>query len=428
MEKWKIEQQRREAELQKKLGSRVMISLEEARSIILGLAEERFKNSSAEEVPLDRAGGRVLDHDLVSSENVPSFSHALLDGYALRAVETKGASPSSPAHFAVIATVPAGEEYPGEVKSQSAVRILTGAPVPQGVDAVIREEEVGRDGDNIFISRPLRGGEGIAPRGEEIRVGETILEGGETLSAFHLGLLAFLGIDPVKVIRRPRVGIFCTGSELVPVRSKKGTGQIRVSNFHTLAELIRSTGGVPIDLGIAPDNLEEICSKVQEAEDIEVDLLLSTGGAASGDYDLLLEAMEKTGFQYLFWKVAFRPGAPAAAGLKNNLLWIGLSGNPTGAAVMTLLTAVPFTGILSGRGDPLQKHKAILTRPLISKKGMRSFWWGYCQLRAGKLFVDFFGGQECSMVKSYLNSNCLIEIPPGEVSWEEGSTADIWVF
>lgn len=395
---------------------KVMVPLEEAREILLS----KVRALESERVSLIEAMGRVLAQPVIAEEPVPSFDRSPLDGYAVRTSDVAGASQEHPVTLRVIEEVPAGYIATQPLVSGTAIKVLTGAPLPEGADGVIRYEETHFTPMEVTISRPMIPGEGIAPRGEEIQLGETVLSGGTVLGSPHIGLLASLGIRSVRVFRRPKVGLFSTGDELWDGAGELPPGKIRPTNLYTLAALIWEAGGEAVLLGTTRDRREDVAATFQKAVSAGVDMVLSTGGVSAGDYDVVKDAMADGGAENLFWKVALRPGAPVATAQLDGRLLIGLSGNPAGAIMIFLLLVAPVIAALGGKQWSLRRSTAFLAHPVQKRKGLRGFWWARVEQVDGRLAVTLLGEQKCGVMRSYLASNCLVELPAGSHDWSEG--------
>ena len=246
------------------------------------------------------------------------------------------------------------------------------------------------------------------------------------LTAAHLGILATLGYDPVPVYARPKIGIFATGDELVEAAGERKQGQIRVSNIYTLAEIIRQAGGFPVNLGLVRDRVTEVIAVYEKAHRLQLPLVISTGGTASGAYDFVKEAMEKCGALRLFNKVAIRPGAPVVAAAKEGQLLFGLSGNPGGAAVAMFLLIFPLIARLSGSHKRLERSLGRITKPLTARGEVRRFIWAASDEQGGQIFVTPFENQFCGTIKNHAQSNCLIEVPAGKVEIAANDPVNIW--
>ncbi|NLM51579.1 MAG: molybdopterin molybdotransferase MoeA [Firmicutes bacterium] len=404
----------------------LMVTLEDAgEQLFLYTKKLKAAYTAVEEVPLWEAGGRVIAEEVVAKENIPSFNRSLVDGFALRSADTKAALPAT---FTVIDTVAAGAPTAKEVLPQTAIKIFTGAPLPKGCDCVIKREEVKENqaGTTITIDRSVETGEGVSYKGEDIAVGEKLIPCGSLLEPSHLAILATLGYATVKVYGRPKIGIFSTGNELCPVEAKPAPGQLRVSNLYSLAGIVRQAGGIPVSLGLVQDKASAVVQIYEQAQKLNLPLVLSTGGTASGDYDVVKAAMDNFAATRLFNKVAIRPGAPVVAAVTDKQLLLGLSGNPAGAVVAMLLLVYPLIAYLSGTGKTLETCQARLTASISRKGGLRSFFWAKYFTEGGQIFCTPQPKQFCGAVKTYQESNCFLELPPGPVDLAPGSLVTIW--
>ncbi|NLP37100.1 MAG: molybdopterin molybdotransferase MoeA [Firmicutes bacterium] len=404
----------------------LMVTLEEAGEQLWQIAEKlKQAYTAVEEVPLWEAGGRIIAEEVVAADNVPPFNRSLVDGFALRSADTKTGTPAT---FTVIDTVAAGVTTAKEVLPFTACKIFTGAPLPPGCDCVIKREEVKENlaGTSITINRCVKAGEGVSFQGEDIAAGENLISCGSLLQPSHLAILATLGYAAVKVYAQPKIGIFSTGNELCPVETKPAPGQLRASNLYSLAGIVRQAGGIPVSLGLAKDEVSAVIQSYQQAQKLNLPLVLSTGGTASGDYDVVKAAMDSFAATRLFNKVAIRPGAPVVAAVTEKQLLLGLSGNPSGAAVAMLLLVYPLIAHLAGTRKSLDTCQARLTTSISRKGGLRSFLWAKYFSAGGQLFVTPQANQFCGAVKTYQNSNCFLELPPGPVELKPESLVTIW--
>lgn len=408
-----------------------MISLEKAKKILDDFSQEALMASQkVESVPLWEAGGRILAADITAGEDAPAFSRSHVDGYALISTDTCEASPENPVTLKIIDTIAAGSYSTKKLLPGTAMKILTGAPLPLEADCIIKKEETGEvavdSNPAVIIKRPVIAGENISRKGEDISAGDFLFSRGTTISSVHMEILATLGIDPVSVFARPRIGVFSTGNELVDVQKQLQFGQLRASNLYTLAEIVRQAGGVPVNLGVARDKVDNVLQIYEKAYQLKLPIVVSTGGTASGDFDVIKEAMEHTASVRLFNKVAMRPGAPFVASVRDSQLLIGLSGNPGGAIVAMLMIIYPIISRLAGASKHLLPGRGKLTAPIIRKGGLRGFFWGRYDEKGGLLYVTPFQNQFCGAIETHLNSNCLIEIPAGKVNLTENDCVDFW--
>ena len=308
----------------------------------------------SEDVPLMRALGRVLARDVVSPVSLPPWNNASMDGYAVRA-EDVAAAGSREVRLRVIETIAAGTRGTRRVGAGEAARIMTGAPVPDGADSVIRVEDTkSAPGSDIVTIRDDRdAGRNVRPRGEDVAAGAVVLAAGTPIGAAHAGVLASVGCASPTVHRRPRVAILATGDELVPLErfAEVRTGdRIVSSNSYSLQAAVLAAGGEPVPLGIAPDDPGALARCLREADGC--DLVLTSGGVSVGDFDYTRDVVSALGGELSLWRVTMRPGAPLAYGRLFGVPWLGLPGNPVSALVTFELFARPLLRMLAGHRRP----------------------------------------------------------------------------
>lgn len=316
-----------------------MISIDEALNSILSEAVKL----SAEKVPLMSALGRVLAEDIKALDSLPPFDKSAMDGYALCAEDTE-----EKLQFAVCGTIPAGSCFAGEIMQGQAIKIMTGAPLPRGTNAVIQIEKVTVKNDVLSLEEKIKPGLNVLQKGEEIKAGETALYAGTVVRPTEIGMLASLGYDEVLVYRKPKVALLITGDELVPITEKPSAGKIRNSNEYSLMALVDNAGAEFISWGIIPDKLPVLQERMRQALN-EADVILTTGGASVGDYDFVEDVLQEVGAEIKFGKVAIKPGKPLIFAVKGNKLFFGLPGNPM-AVINTFEQFVkPALHALTGR-------------------------------------------------------------------------------
>ncbi|WP_026606283.1 gephyrin-like molybdotransferase Glp [Methylocapsa acidiphila] len=319
------------------------ISVAEARARILaGVSPDR----PTELVPLARAYGRTLAEDLAATRTQPSKAVSAMDGYAVRAVDLA----VLPTKLRQIGESAAGHGFSGRLGAGETVRIFTGAPLPDGADAILMQEDAKAEDGVIEPLRNVGAGRFIRAKGLDFTAGETLLRRGTRLGPSEMALAAAMNHAEIKVARRPRVGILATGDELVAPGGAIGPDQIVASNSFAVAALVEAAGGEPIDLGIAADALAALEAKIQAARDAGADVLVTLGGASVGDHDLVRPALAKEGMEFGFWRIAMRPGKPLIHGRLGGMAILGLPGNPVSTIVAGLLFLSPLVRALSG--DP----------------------------------------------------------------------------
>jgi molybdopterin molybdotransferase len=300
-----------------------------------------------EQVPLDDALGRVLAADLKALRTQPPGDLSAMDGYAARAADVANV----PVQLRVIGEVAAGRPFKVAVGAGEAARIFTGGVMPAGADTVVVQEITERTGDAVTILKPVSKGRHIRRQGLDFRRGDTLFTAGRRLSARDLALLAGMNHPRLPLHRRPQVALFATGDELVPPGQEPGPGQIIYSNGFALAALARQEGATVLDLGLVRDELDATVAAVRAAREAAADILVTTGGASVGDYDLVPKALAAEGMDLSFWKVAMRPGRPLMHGRLGGMHVLGLPGNPVSAYVCAFLFLVPLIRRMSGRSD-----------------------------------------------------------------------------
>jgi len=391
-----------------------MISVDEARARIL----EHFHPLEPERVPILEALGRVLAEDIYSDIDIPPFANSAMDGYALRANDTEGASEESPALLRVVADLAAGYTTEVKVEPRTAIRIMTGAPLPEGADAVVRFEETseglrGSWGPTVEVYKEVSPRQNVRPAGEDIRRGELVLAEGTLLRPQEFGVLASLGRPEVEVIRRPRVAILATGDELVGIEEEIGPGQIRNSNEYSTAAQVMRYGGVPVRLGIARDRVEELKAKIEEGLAAKVDLFLTSAGVSVGEYDVVKEVLASEG-EMDFWQVNMKPGKPLAFGHIQGVPLIGLPGNPVSAMVSFEQFARPAILTMLGKRALEKPEVEVVVDEDITGGSRRGFVRGVVTKRGDAYHARPIGGPGGSgILTSMVRANALLIVPEG---------------
>jgi molybdopterin molybdotransferase len=302
---------------------------------------------SSETVPLADAYGRVLAADLSAQRTQPPVDVSAMDGYAVRAVDVK----TAPARLRLIGEVAAGHPFEGTVGAGEAARIFTGGVVPLGADTIVIQENTTRDGDVVMINQPSGAGRHIRRAGLDFSSGAVLLAKGRRLNDRDLALAAAMNHAALSVYRKPKLAVLATGDELVLPGAQPGVGEIVYSNGYATMALARREGCEVVDLGIAPDRLPETVAAIRRARDAQADILVTSGGASVGDYDLVQKALAAEGLNLSFWKVALRPGRPMMHGRLGPMHVLGLPGNPVSSYVCGVLFLVPLIRRLTGRAD-----------------------------------------------------------------------------
>jgi molybdopterin molybdotransferase len=328
-----------------------------------------------------------------------------MDGYALRSADA-GAG----AELAVIGTSAAGHGFRGVVGPGQCVRIFTGAPVPEGADAVlIQEDATVLEGGRIRVDESQAAGRNIRPKGLDFREGDVLLEAGRTMGMREVSLAAALGHGSIPVRERPRVAILATGDELVSPGEKPGPDQIVASNALGIAAFVAASGGEPHDLGIAVDTRPALADALARARDLSPDVLVTLGGASVGDHDLVQEALKTAGMELDFWKIAMRPGKPLMFGRLGGMRVLGLPGNPVSSLVCAVLFLAPLLSALLGEPPRDRTEAAILGADMAENDRRQDYVRARLSERSDGLPVATpFPRQDSSMLATFARSDCLI--------------------
>jgi molybdopterin molybdotransferase len=302
---------------------------------------------ATETIPLGDAYGRVLAGDLSALRTQPPVDVSAMDGYAVRAADVN----SAPARLRLIGEVAAGHPFEGTIGEKQAARIFTGGVVPTGADTIVIQENTTRDGDAVVVNQASGPGRHIRRAGLDFAAGAVLLGKGRRLNDRDLALAAAMNHASLSVHRKPRLAVLATGDELVMPGAQPGNGEIVYSNGFATMALARREGCEAIDLGIAPDRLPETIAAVRQARDAKADILVTSGGASVGDYDLVQQALAAEGLKLSFWKVALRPGRPMMHGRLGPMHVLGLPGNPVSSYVCGVLFLIPLIRRLTGRTD-----------------------------------------------------------------------------
>ena len=384
-----------------------MIAVDEALEILRAACPP----GNAEAVPLGEASGRILARPIVSDVDWPPFDTSAMDGYAVRAGELAADGASLSERPGLVA---AGDRPPAPLGRGEAVRVMTGAPIPEGTDAIVPVEEAVRENGRLATrdrSRP-RQGDHVRRRAESIAAGTTLVPAGERLSPAAVALAALGGADPVAVRRQPRIAIAVTGSELVPASARPGPGQLRDSNGPMLAALCAASGRSAATRPAVADEDGAVARLFREAGRSE-DVLITSGGVSAGDLDLLPDEAARAGFEILFHRVAMRPGRPAAFGRRGDTFWFGLPGNPVSASVVFHLFVRYALDCLEGVARPgAPRRRARLTRD-VALRGRRETYRD-ARLEAtedGGLAVEPLDSLGSHDLAAHTRANALIRIP-----------------
>jgi molybdopterin molybdotransferase len=410
-----------------------MISVEEAFSHIM----KHFAPLEETRVPLLESLGLVLAEDIISDMNVPPFNNSAMDGYAVMAEDVADATADRPVTLQVIDNVGAGHIARQLVERGKAIRIMTGAPLPLGADTVVRFEDTsegagmrgaGRDRPAVEILKAITRGENVRVAGEDIHAEETVLAKGTVVRPAEIGVLASLGKKEVVVHRRPRVAIIATGDELVAIEQAITPGKIRNSNEYSNSAAVIQAGGIPIQLGIARDNIEDLTAKIRAGLEANADLFLTSAGVSVGDYDIVKEVLSAEG-EMRFWQVKMKPGKPLAFGVlrgKKSVPILGLPGNPVSAMISFEVFARPAILTMLGKTKLARPTvRAVLQSTVKNNAERRNFIRVILAKRGEELIASETGEQGSGILTSLTRANGLLVVPEDVTLVREGETVDI---
>lgn len=388
---------------------RANISLEEAQSLLF----DHCPLMQRKNLGLRDTLGRVLGKDVKAGESIPPFARSAYDGYAFRAEDSNNATGANPITLEVLEEVPAGHVAKNKVVAGKAIKILTGAPIPAGANAVIKYEETELRDNLVAIFHPLQAGDNVIPAGEDVAQGEIIAAAGTVITPPLLGLMAALGIIVVPVYKLPRIALVSTGDELLDIHEPLLPGKIRNSNCYTLQAYLRSVGAKPVVIGTARDKAPEVASLLEQGLQT-ADMVITTGGVSVGDYDVVRKAVELIGAETLYWKIDIKPGSPTLAAVKDGKVILGLSGNPAAAMVIFQLLAIPYIKKMAGRVNYLNQQLEVVLRNGFRKASpIRRFLRGRLVFQDGLTCIDTTGKQANGVLRSLIGCDVLAEIPGG---------------
>lgn len=398
------------------LGALAMLSVTEARERILS----RFQPTAPETIRLTECANRMLAVDIFAAHDLPPFDNSSMDGFAIRSADSAAVTGGSSLTLSVVADIAAGSAPTATVGAGQAARIMTGAPMPAGADAVIAVEETDFNNraagqsapQQVTINRVVRVGENVRPRGMDLHAGDVVLKKGHNLRPQELGLLAMLGIGQVQVHKKPRIALLSTGDELLEVDEPLTTGKIHDANSYALGALIQSAGAEVFPLGIARDTRKSVEDLLQQAADAQVDLIISSAGVSVGAFDFVKEVIELNG-QLNFWKVNMRPGKPLAFGEYQSRPFIGLPGNPVSAFVGFEVFVRPVLEKLSGRLSGSRLTVKVRCGEEIESDGRESYLRATLHSEDGVPIAKLTGHQGSGNLLSLVQADALLIIPAG---------------
>lgn len=385
-----------------------MVGVEEARNIILKNTNEL----NYEIIEISSALNRVLSEDIYAAENIPPFNNSAMDGYAVVSSMLKGSSYKHPSTLRIIGNLPAGYTSENIINEDMAMKIMTGAPVPEGADAVVPIEFTKVEGNVVKISKEAIKWENIRFAGEDVKKGQLVISRGKVIRPAEIGMLAALNIDSVKVAKTPKISILATGDEIVNLGEELLPGKIRNINSYSLYAQVLKHGCNPMDLGIARDSREEIREKLEMGKDS--DILIISGGVSVGDYDHVKNVLNEMGMEEKFWRIAIKPGKPVLFGVMGNTLVFGLPGNPVSSMVAFEQFVLPAIYRMQGRKKKTWNEvNAILEGNIEKKSGLMYFLRGKTVLKNGRIYVKPTDSQSSGAFSSMVLADCLIVIPKG---------------
>ena len=373
------------------------------------------------EVPLEKCAGRIIAQDILASEDVPAFDRSPYDGYAFCALDSAGATPDNPAVLQVAGEIAAGEAAGMRVERGTAVKIMTGAPIPAGADAVVMYEKTDYTESKVSVKYEMTSGENIIYAGEDMKRGGKLAEQGTVIDPGLAGSLAAQAVFAPLVYRRPEIGVIVTGNEVVDGNGDIPAGKIRNTNRYILSAELERMGCIPVYYGISGDSVEEIAELINKSID-ECDAVLVTGGVSAGKYDLTPAAMEKADVNILVKNVKMKPGMACAYGVKNKKIVCGLSGNP--AACITNFYAVvkPAIRKLSGMKDYMLKETRVILTDFFPKKSrVTRILRGRADFSEGIVKMDIPCSQGNVVISSSISCNILAEVPAGSGPLKAGT-------
>jgi molybdopterin molybdotransferase len=379
--------------------------------------------TGAEQVPLEAALGRTLAADLAALRDQPPFDASAMDGYAVRAADLVPA----PATLRVIGESAAGHRFAGSIRPGEAVRIFTGAPLPDGADTILMQENADRDGDRVIARQSEPRGRFVREAGYDFRHGDALLRAGLRLGARHLALAAAMNHPALAVRRRPRVAFLATGDELVRPGQALGADQIVTSNNFAIAGIATEAGAEPIDLGIAADTPEALEQALARAQAAQADIFVTLGGASVGDHDLVQRVLQPKGLSLDFWKIAMRPGKPLMFGRLDHALFMGLPGNPVSAIVCAHLFLRPLIRKMLGdpRAGEAATETARLGRDLPQNDERQDYLRATLSLAGDARIATPFPRQDSGMVAMLAGADALVVREPHAPPVRAGETCRI---
>jgi len=371
------------------------------------------------------AEGRICNNDIVSDTNIPLYKNSAMDGYAVYCADTESATENTPVTLTIIDEIQAGGNIITEKLSPSnAIRIMTGAPVPDGADAVVMIEFTSEAKNSVKIYRPVKQHENIRFAGEDIKKGQTVLHDGDTIKSADIGMLASLNFPEIQVYRQPQIAVISTGDEIVDIGDQIKPGQIRNSNAYTLCSEIKKYKAIPNYLGITKDTRDDTRKKLESA--MNNDIIITSGGVSMGKYDFVREAIRDLGFNVQIETIRMKPGKPLVFAKKDEKLFFGLPGNPVSTMISFMQFVRPVLLKMMG-AEKIKKPviKAILDDEIRKKPDRKHFIRGFFTSTETGIHVSPTGPQGSGILRSMTKANCLIIIPEEISLIKKGSGVSI---
>src|SRR5712692_8869444 len=399
-----------------------MLSYDQARQKVIEVVGAGRRALECEVVTLNQAFGRVLAEPIVADRDYPPFDRATRDGFAVRAGEVAGRAGA----LEIIGEIKAGDTFTGSIGPGQCAQIMTGAAVPPDADAVVMIEHTRASKSRVVIERSVEPGQNIVPRGSEAQAGQMLLTPGTRLGYAELALAAQVGHHRLSVFRRPTLAILSTGDEVVEVEATPGPFQIRNSNSVSLASLTTLAGAEPVQLGNAPDRIEELSAQIGRG--LEADILVLSGGVSMGKYDLVEVVLRGLGAEFVFEGVAIRPGRPAVFGTCRGKFVFGLPGNPVSTMVTFELFVLPAVDILSGAEPrPLPFLRAKLAAPVRQTAPLTHFLPARLDWPDGEPVVRELPWQGSGDIVALAQGNCFLVVPPAKLELAAGDWVDVFL-
>jgi len=383
-----------------------------------------------EEIPLEKAFGRIIAEDIIASVDIPPFDRAAMDGYAVRAEDTYGASEDNPIRLKVIGKIEAGEESFIEINEGEAVEIATGAPIPKGANAVEMVEYTHQEKDFVYLYKPIGVGENIIPAGSDIMIGELVLREGERITSREMGILAAIGLNKVKVYKKPKVAIISTGNELLPPGKPLKYGKVYDINSYSLAGAVIESGGEPIVLGIVPDDLNEMEKMIKKALD-QADIVLTSGSTSAGAGDKLYKLIDKLGKPgIIVHGLTVKPGKPTIIAVINKKPIFGLPGYPTSALIIFFMLVSNVIHKMAGIKDHKERIsiEAKIPFKIFSAKGRKEFLPVHLIKDESSNYLAYPIKKDSGAISSLSMADGFIEIKENQEFLEEGELVKVNLF